>query len=495
MRKFSLLLLSICFLSSLFACSEESEINAYNTIETKHLMVNGKPFLMLGAQLRTDFFLGLDNKTPDDLAPYFELAAKMNVLVVQVPVAWSDVEVEKDIYKTELVEKYIELCDRYQLKLEILWFGSYMCGISVGGYIPDYVENDNSTYPELNPDADYIADSVGGWFGKRFWLKPNTPALVERESKALKQMMEAIYHYDSSHGQKHTVIGIQVENEPDILATRHNQDHGYTPEQIWPDLISMLDQLGQVVKNSPYDCYTRVNQTNPYPDYMERSAEIAATAGIDYVGLDPYQNKLSQIDSNLRRLRKIKDNYGHIAENGGEYVNNDLLTLKALSLGCGYEIFEVITSTSPKLEARGLTIRGVYNPDFTPKPHTQRIVDAFKIFKGAWVDLASADAKDIIGFNLKHDDGLNQTSEYQNTTHAGIKWSTGSRGVAFAVERNNYLVVASTQNDQMTFRNIQIKNIEKGYYDINGNWVSDGKMTPTGNQLSLEPCIVYKIQF
>ena len=166
------------------------------------------------------------------------------------------------------------------------------------------------------------------------------------------------------------------------------------------------------------------------------------------------------IDSKLRRLRKIKDNYGHIAENGGEYANNDLLTLKAISLGCGYEIFEVITTPHPYLV--DWTLRGVYNPDFTPKPHTQRIVDAFKIFKGAWVDLASADAKDIIGFNLKYDDGQEQTTENQNTTHAGIKWSTSSRGVAFAVERNNYLVVASTQNDQMTFRNIQIKNIEKG---------------------------------
>ena len=43
--------------------------------------------------------------------------------------------------------------------------------------------------------------------------------------------MDAIYHYDNNHGQKHTVIGIQVENEPDMLATRHNQEHGYTPEQ------------------------------------------------------------------------------------------------------------------------------------------------------------------------------------------------------------------------------------------------------------------------
>ena len=107
------------------------------------------------------------------------------------------------------------------------------------------------------------------------------------------------------------------------------------------------------------------------------------------------------------------------------------------------------------------TLRGVYNPDFTPKPHTQRIVDAFQNIQRSMVDLASADAKDIIGFNLKYDDGQEQTTENQNTTHAGIKWSTSSRGVAFAVERNNYLVVASTQNDQMTFKKYTNKKYKK----------------------------------
>ena len=277
-----------------------------------------------------------------------------------------------------------------------------------------------------------------------------------------------------------------------MLATRHNQEHGYTPEQLWPDLISMLDRLGQVVKNSPYDCYTRVNQTTTYSDYMEKSAEIAATTGIDYVGLDPYENTMLAIDGKLRRLRKIDGNFAHIAENGGEYTNNDLLTLKALSLGCGYEIFEVITTPHPDLA--DWTLRGVYNPDFTPKAHTQRIVDAYKIFKGAWVDLASADAKDIIGFNLKYDDGQEQTTENQNTTHVSIKWTTNSRGVAFAVEHNNCLTVASTKNDQMVFRDIQIKKIEKGHYDIDGNWNSEGDVEPM-NQLTMEPCIVYKIQF
>lgn len=485
MRKLQLLI--YCLLSTLFACSNANELDPNSTITTKHLMVNGKPFLMLGAQLRTDFFLQLDKKTPDELAPYFELAANMNILVVQVPVAWRDIESEKDVYTSSLVEKYIELCDKYQMKLEILWFGSYMCGYSVEGYIPDYVIKDTSTYPELKPSAAYE-----GWLGKQYYLKPNTSALVEREAKALKQMMEAIYHYDNNHGQKHTVIGIQVENEPDMLATRHNQEHGYTPEQLWPDLISMLDRLGQVVKNSPYDRYTRVNQTTTYSDYMEKSAEIAATTGIDYVGLDPYENTMLAIDGKLRRLRKIDGNFAHIAENGGEYTNNDLLTLKALSLGCGYEIFEVITTPHPDLA--DWTLRGVYNPDFTPKAHTQRIVDAYKIFKGAWVDLASADAKDIIGFNLKYDDGQEQTTENQNTTHVSIKWTTNSRGVAFAVEHNNCLTVASTKNDQMVFRDIQIKKIEKGHYDIDGNWNSEGDVEPM-NQLTMEPCIVYKIQF
>ena len=80
---------------------------------------------------------------------------------------------QKDIYNTELVEKYIELCDKYQMKLEILWFGSYMCGYSVEGYIPEYIVNDPVTYPDLKPDA-----AFDGWLGKHYYLKPNTPALV-----------------------------------------------------------------------------------------------------------------------------------------------------------------------------------------------------------------------------------------------------------------------------------------------------------------------------
>ena len=473
-----------------FCCSKPSDGEDVrdNRTDSACLMVQGQPFLMLGAQLRTDYFIQLDGKTYDELEPYFELTAKSNVLVVSVPVGWRDIETGKDVYDMSLVEKYIDLCDKYELKLELLWYGSYMCGYSVEGYLPDYVVGDTDTYPELNPGAAYQ-----GWLGKQFYLVPNTPALVVRESKALGEMMKGIYEYDRKNGGKHTVIGIQIENEPDMLATRHNNETGYAPEQIWPDLIDMLDALGRVVKDSEYECYTRVNQTTSYPDYNARSAEICARDGIDYVGVDPYENTLYNIELKLRWLQNIKGNYSHIAENGGEFANNDILMLKALSMGCGYEIFEIVTT--PHEYLKDWTLRGIYNPDFTPKAHTANITDAFKIFRDGWVDLACAATKDILDFNTKKDNGEIRTSATKKTANATIAWATEERGVAYAVEYDSHITLASTKADVMDISGITVKSIEKGRYDIGRNWIPSESVRLSGNSLKLEPCSVYRIEF
>lgn len=454
--------------------------------ETRHLYVQGEPFLMLGAQLRTDYFMQLDGKTYDELEPYFELAANTNILVVSVPVAWRDIEKVKGEYDMSLVYKYIEFCEKYRMKLELLWYGSYMCGYSVEGYIPDYVVSDPYTYPDLNPEAAYQ-----GWLGKQWYLTPDTPVLVERESKAIEAMMKGIAEYDRLNGGRHTIIGIQIENEPDMLATRHNAATGYSPEQIWPGLIHMLDVLGQVVKDSEYDCYTRVNQTVTYSDYNARASEIAATAGIDYVGIDPYMNTLYDIELRLKWLKNIPGNYPHIAENGGEYANNDVLMLKALSMGCGYQIFEIVTT--PHEYLKDWTLRGIYNPDFSFKSHTKRIIDIFGILRGGWVDLASADQECIAGFNISTDNGLTETSENVRLPSAVISWSTASRGIAYAVENDGHIIFASTMEDVMKFEGLNITTAETGYYDIDRKWVHTGSVQVSGNSVNLEPCVVYKI--
>ena len=72
------------------------------------LTVDGKPFLMLGAQLRTDFFLKLDGRRLDQLDDYFSLAAGLNITCVQVPVCWSDIETEYDVYSDDVIRAYID---------------------------------------------------------------------------------------------------------------------------------------------------------------------------------------------------------------------------------------------------------------------------------------------------------------------------------------------------------------------------------------------------
>ena len=488
MKILNLILMScLCLVAA--ACDKTGNDAGPAPLEnTVHLMVEGEPFLMLGAQLRTDYFIQLDGKSYDELDPYFELAAKTNILVVSVPICWRDIEKTRDEYDMSLVYKYIELCEKYGMKLELLWYGSYMCGYSVEGYIPDYVVSDNVTYPELKPEAAYQ-----GWLGKQYYLDPGTPALAEREAKALGAMMDALSEYDREHGKRHTVIGIQIENEPDMLATRHNSAHGYSPEQLWPDLIRLLDRLGQVVKDSPYECYTRVNQTTTYSDYNARAAEIAATEGIDYVGVDPYENTLYNIELKLKWLMNIPGNYPHIAENGGEYANNDVLMMKAISLGCGYQIFEVVTTPHEYLQ--DWTLRGIYNPDFSFKPHTQQIIDAFGILRGGWVDLACADAGNIAGFNVTDDNGLKETSASGRTRSAGITWSTSSRGIAYAVENAGHITAASTRDDAMTFDGISISRVETGRYGIDRNWVTEDVIDVSGNKLDMEPGKVYRIEF
>ncbi|MCA5006274.1 DUF4978 domain-containing protein [Sphingobacterium bovistauri] len=457
----------------------------------RYLTVDNKLFLMLGAQLRTDYFIQLDKRKLDQLDDYFALAKSMNITVLQVPIAWRDVEYEKDKYTRDMINHIIGYCEKYDLKLEILWYGSYMCGYSVRGYIPNYVVDDVINYPQLKPSVSFI-----GWLGKHFYLKPNTPLLVERESKALSYMMDAIYDYNQLNGNKLTVVGIQIQNEADMLATRHNNEHGYTPESIWPDLIDMMATLGRVVKSSAYKCYTRTNLTTTYDDFIERSKQIVLKGGVDFVGLDPYTDQVNVISNMLTDLHAIPNNFAHIGENGGEYPNNDILTLKALIQGAGYSIFEVVTT--PHEYLKDWTLRGVYNPDFSKKSHTNRIMDAYKIYKNAWCDFAIAETKNMVGFNIKNNELSSSLMESHSTESVRFNWNTNNSGIGYALENNDYVIVSSTKSDEITMQSLGNKQIdskaEVGYYDIEGSWIKESEVNIQNNKLSLLATKTYRIK-
>lgn len=463
--------------------------SAYSGLDEtgRYLVSDGVPLLMLGGQLRTDFFLQLEGKSIDELDKYFKLAGEMNVTVVQVPICWSDVEKEKGRYSTEYAEKYIEYCEKYRLKLELLWFGSWMCGVSVDGYLPDYVSEDMTAYEAINP---YLYD---GWLGKTYLLKPNGKALLEREKAAMKALMDGIYEYDRMNGGRHTVVGIQVENEPDMLLAPHSKDYpdtfGYTASEVCDMLTAHLDELGRVVKASPYRCYTRVNLTDrEYLSYLTET--LPATEGIDFVGLDPYNNSVSKIGAQLDAL-KAEGNFAHIAENGGEYENNDQLELLAFTKGCGYEVFEVVCTYSPELA--DWELRGVYNTDFTKKPHTQRLIDANRIYRDGFLDIVKAGAEGrLLGFNLLNSGGSDSIEQTLEVGDTKVTHSTAQRGIAYAAVRDKVITLASTKEDTFTV-NKKVLYGERGYYTSDGVWHKEAEVSVKKGKIKVDGTKVYRL--
>lgn len=482
MRYLTIILTVLAMLSC--ACSRSVPDQGQKEPEAQpyRLTVDGKPFLMLGAQLRMDFFRDLDHKGLDELDKYFELAKSLNITVVQLSFCWSDVEKEYDVYSDKTVRAFIDYCRKYDLKAEFLWFGSFMCGYSVEQYMPSYVTEDEATYPRFKGGWD-------GWQGWTYYLKPGNAALLERETKAIGKMMEFIDAYDRELGRPHTVIGIQVENEPDMLPSRHYGVLGQASSDLWPSMLHHLEVMGKAVKQSPYNCYTRVNMTLD-EGFEKWSEQVFKREGIDYVGLDPYVNDVDRIGELMTFLGSLKGNFSHVAENGGEYYNNDIMTLKALTMGCGYEVFEVVTTPDPQL--KDWTLRGVYNPDFTPKGQTSRLINAYAIFKGAWYDFATAPLEKMHGFNLQKSEGAEKTSETVRLSGMTLTWSTSARGVAFAIEGPDYLTLASTKADLMEFSKNPVS-AQTGHYDNDGHWVSDASVD-IGASFRTEPGKIYRIK-
>ena len=193
--------------------------------------------------------------------------------------------------------------------------------------------------------------------------------LMNRESNAITKMMDYIYEFDSTHEGKKPVIGVQVLNEPDIFVRfRISQQNvlsrvtgiKMTSEEGYEKICNSLDKLGKAVKNSKYKVYTRVNFANSTgadqlssgngifdgekvknaPEFVTR---IHNLEGIDIVGDDSYNSSVKNIKGLASMFAtKITNNFGHIAENDGNYSNTPSLILAAMSQHAGYSIYNLI---------------------------------------------------------------------------------------------------------------------------------------------------------
>ena len=104
---------------------------------------------------------------------------------------------------------YYKYLEKYDLKVEWLWFGTNVCGS--GGCAPQWVKNSPDTYKRVVPE---------GYKGDGVWFDFSCKETLEAEKTAVGEMMKWLAQNDK---QRRCVM-IQVNNEVDQGANNFQPD-------------------------------------------------------------------------------------------------------------------------------------------------------------------------------------------------------------------------------------------------------------------------------
>lgn len=157
------------------------------------LIVDGKPFLVLGGELGNSTSSSLDY-----MRPFWPKLVSLNLNTLLVPVYWELIEPAEGKFDFSLVDGLIQEARRHQLRLVPLWFASWKNSMSC--YAPAWVKKDQRRFPRSQ-------DAAGQ--GMEI-LSPFSKENVEADARAFAAFMRHLREVD---GRDHTVIMVQVENE------------------------------------------------------------------------------------------------------------------------------------------------------------------------------------------------------------------------------------------------------------------------------------------
>ena len=172
------------------------------------LIVDDRPFICVAGELANSS--ASDRETMKAAWP--RLAA-MNLNTILTVVSWDFIEPEEGRFDYSMIDYQIEAARANQLRLIVLWMGSWKNGMST--YPPRWVKADQARFPRA-VTADGHSVEVLSTLGA---------ASRQADAKAFAALMRHIRQVDD---QAHTVIAVQVENEVGLIGS--TRDHSPAAE-------------------------------------------------------------------------------------------------------------------------------------------------------------------------------------------------------------------------------------------------------------------------
>jgi beta-galactosidase GanA len=103
------------------------------------LVVDGKPYLMLGAQINNS------SAWASSLPQVWPALDALHVNTVEAPIYWEQMEPEPGKFDFSTVDLLVNSAREHKVRLVLLWFGTWKNGQD--HYIPEWMKSDLKKYP------------------------------------------------------------------------------------------------------------------------------------------------------------------------------------------------------------------------------------------------------------------------------------------------------------------------------------------------------------
>jgi len=170
---------------------------------TKQLVVDGKPFLVLGGELANTA-----SSSTEYMKPVWPRMARMHLNTVLTGVSWAQFEPEEGKYDYAVVDDLLAGARQQNLKIIFVWFGSWKNGLS--SFAPAWVKANQGRFPRAQLGSGRSIEV----------LSTLSQENLNADSRAYRAFMHHLREVDAD---THTVIMIQIENEVGVLGDSRDQ--------------------------------------------------------------------------------------------------------------------------------------------------------------------------------------------------------------------------------------------------------------------------------